>query len=205
MVGCSRSPSTITHARYQWYPCDVADEKAVRQFFQTLRKEGILPYGLINNAGVAFMNTLSTTTLQSVQRMMSINYEGTFLMMREAMKTMHRAGEGRIVNFTSVAEALHLEWEGAYAASKAAIVSLTKTAAREWGQTGITVNAVGPGPLSTDMLKNVDQQKIDFVLEKQAIKRMSRLEDVAQVCDFFLSPKSAMITGQTLYLGGVSA
>jgi 3-oxoacyl-[acyl-carrier protein] reductase len=110
---------------------------------------------------------------------------------------------GRIVNFSTVAVPLKLEGEAVYAASKAAVVTLTEVLAREFGEMGITVNAVGPVPIPTDLLRGVPEAKLDELVRRQAVRRYGTYEDVAHVVDFFLRPESSMITGQTLYLGGV--
>ena len=110
---------------------------------------------------------------------------------------------GRIVNFTSVAAALKLEGEAIYAASKAAILCLTEILARELAPFNITVNAIGPTAVDTDLIRGVPKEKMDRLLERQAIHRMGTFEDVANIVDFFIKPESAMITGQVLYLGGV--
>ena len=104
---------------------------------------------LINNAGIASMNHLLLTPLSSIQRIFSTNVFGSFVVLREAAKAMAPAKYGRIVNFATVATPLNLEGESAYAASKAAVESLTRVAARELAPLNITVNAVGPTPVMT--------------------------------------------------------
>ena len=123
---------------------------------------------------------------------------------REAAKLMMRRRFGRIVNVTSVAVPLRLEGESVYAASKSALVMYSKILAREVGPFGITVNVVGPSPIETDLIRNVPRDKIDRIVENQAIKRLGRFEDVANVVDFFVSEGSGYVTGQVVYLGGVS-
>jgi len=98
---------------------------------------------------------------------------------------------------------LKLAGEAAYVASKSAVVALTHVLAREFAEYGITVNCVGPGPLATNLIRSVPKQKIDRLLEQQAIPRMGTLDDVANTVDFFLRPQSGFVTGQTIYLGGV--
>jgi 3-oxoacyl-[acyl-carrier protein] reductase len=111
--------------------------------------------------------------------------------------------KGRIVNFATVATALDLEGEAIYAASKAAIESLTRVLARELSGFGITVNAVGPTPVATDLIRSVSKEKIDALLARQAIRRLGEMRDIANVIDFFIREESDFVTGQVVYLGGV--
>jgi 3-oxoacyl-[acyl-carrier protein] reductase len=107
------------------------------------------------------------------------------------------------VNFATVATPLKLEGEAMYAASKAAVISLTQILARELADFGITVNAVGPAPIATDLIRSVPRAKIDAVIARQAIRRLGEYRDVANVIDFFLKPESDFVTGQVVFLGGV--
>ena len=149
------------------------------------------------------MNHSLLTPLDSVYQVLATNTIGTFLFCREATKLMRKSKDGRIVNFATVATPLKLEGEAIYAASKAAIVSLTQTLAREYADYGITVNAVGPGPIQTDLIRGVPSEKIETLLMRQAIHRYGTYDDVGNVIDFFLRPQSSFVTGQVIYLGGV--
>jgi 3-oxoacyl-[acyl-carrier protein] reductase len=204
VVGCSRSRPEWELDGYLHYETDVSDEASVRKMFADVRKRfGRLDH-LINNAGVAAMNHALLTPLPTLQRVLDTNVVGTFLFCREAAKLMQSQRCGRIVNLSTVAVALNLEGESAYVASKAAVESLTRVLARELGDFGITVNAVGPVPIETDLIRNVPKEKIEQLIARQAIHRLGKPEDVAQVIDFFLSPASDFVTGQIIYLGGVS-
>jgi 3-oxoacyl-[acyl-carrier protein] reductase len=123
--------------------------------------------------------------------------------MSEAAKVMMASRYGRIVNFATVATPLNLEGEAVYAASKAAVESFTRVASREFAPFNITVNAVGPTPVMTDLIRNVPRHKIDALLASQAIRRLGEHRDIINVLDFLVSRDSDFITGQTIYLGGV--
>jgi 3-oxoacyl-[acyl-carrier protein] reductase len=202
VIGVSRGAGSLLHERYAHFELDVVDESGVLDLFKTVRRTwGGLDH-LINNAGTASMNHALLTPMAAVRRILATNVEGVFLLSREAAKLM-RARGGRIVNLTSVAVPLKLEGEAIYAASKAAVISLTEVLARELAPMRITVNAVGPGPIATDLIRGVPEQKIKEIVARQAVKRMAEPRDVAHVVDFFLSRESEMITGQTVFLGGV--
>jgi 3-oxoacyl-[acyl-carrier protein] reductase len=203
VLGCSREAAPYTHERYTHYCLDVCDEPRVTAMFTELaRKHGRLDV-LINNAGIASMNHVLLTPMATVNRILQTNVVGTFLFCREAAKLMRRARSGRIVNFATVATPLKLEGEAVYAASKAAIVSLTEVLARELAPLGITVNAVGPTPVKTDLIRSVPADKMEALLARQAVRRYGEFRDISNVIDFFIRPESDFITGQVLYLGGV--
>jgi 3-oxoacyl-[acyl-carrier protein] reductase len=203
VIGCSRSDVDWHLEGYSHYALDVADEKAVKDLFSAIRQQhGRLDH-LINNAGIAAMNHSLLTPVATVHKVLQTNVVGTFLFCREAAKLMKKTRYGRIVNFTTIAIPLKLEGEAAYVASKAAVLSLTEVLSREFAEFGITVNAIGPVPIATDLIRAIPKEKIDQLLARQAIPRLGKFEDVANVIDFYLKPESDFITGQNLYLGGV--
>jgi 3-oxoacyl-[acyl-carrier protein] reductase len=203
VVGCSRRDVPAPDGNYRHFCLDIADEAAVKLMFSEIRKQFGRLDGLINNAGIASMNHLLTTPMTSVHDVLRTNVAGTFLFCREAAKLMQRRRFGRIVNFTTVATPLKLEGEAIYAASKAAVMSLTQILARELADFGITVNAIGPTPIHTGLIAGVPQVKLDALIARQAIHRYGEIRDVINVIDFFLRPESDFVTGQTVFLGGV--
>lgn len=204
VIGCSRGESSIEHAQYRHYALDVSDESAVIKMARNVKREVGAVDALLNNAGIASMNHCLLTPGSTVNAILQTNVVGTFLFCREFAKLMRKAKQPRIVNFTTVAHPLNLEGEAVYAASKAAVESLTRIMARELAELRITVNALGPTPVLTDLIKGVSSQKMDALLARQAIPRYGEAADVINAVDFFLRAESDFITGQVLYLGGVT-
>jgi|TARA_B100001971_G_C18255056_1_gene581385 3-oxoacyl-[acyl-carrier protein] reductase len=202
VIGCSRSEISTKIHNYDHYCIDVTDENRVKTMFNDIRKK----YGqldiLINNAGIASMNHFLLTTSDTVDKIMNTNFKGTFLFCRESAKLMKKNNFGRIVNFVTVAVPLRLEGEAIYAASKAAVISLTQILAKELAPMGITVNAIGPTPTQTDLIRSVPQPLIDKLIKRLAIPRLGEFQDISNVLDFFINDKSNYVTGQTIYLGG---
>lgn len=203
VYGCSRRICDIEHPNYHHTRLDVSDEAEVVAFVRNVYKNHKRIDVLINNAGCASMNHFLLTPYDTAKKVFNTNFFGTFLMCREVAKFMVKVKSGRIVNYSTVAVALNLHGELVYSASKAAIEQLTRVLADEIGESGITVNAVGPTPIDTDLIKNVPENKLQDLLSHQCIKRFGQFEDVKNVIDFFLKPESNFITAQTIYLGGV--
>ena len=214
VCGCARGKSSITHSNYRHFCLDVSNEQNVVAMIRTVKKEFRRIDILLNNAGIASMNHILTTSYESVINIFNTNVFGSFLFMREVAKIMSRSYTKddkiqkkmpfKIVNFATVATPLRLEGEAIYAASKAALVNLTQVCAKELSEFGITINAVGPTPVPTDLIKNIPKAKMDALLNQQAIKRFGTFRDVLNAIEFFIDEKSDFITGQVIYLGGVN-
>lgn len=204
VVGCGRGEPGVTHARYTHRRLDVTDATAVAGLFAELKRQARTLDVLINNAGVANMNAVALTPLAVARRVIETNFLAAFNITREALRLMRKSPAGRVVNVSSVAVPLRLEGEAVYAASKSALETFTRIAAHEFAPFQVTCNAVGPCPVETALTASVPRDKINRLLASQAIHRWARPEDVVNVVDFFLRPESAMVTGQVIYLGGVS-
>ncbi len=204
VIGCGRTAQTVTHPRYQHHILDIASIEAVSDFFFALRKELQHLDVLINNAGIARMNAFAMTPMDSVQEIFSVNVNGTFLFCQKAIGLLRKSPHPRIINMSSVAVPLRLEGEAVYAASKSAVEMLTRIIAKELGGFNITCNAIGPSPIATDLIRGVDRDKIAGLIQQQAIKKMATVDDVIHLVDFLCQPASSMITGQIIFLGGVS-
>lgn len=199
VVGCSRGKSTITHENYTHYSLHVADENAVSTMVKEVKQQHTRIDVLINNAGTASMNHLMLTPTKTYDTVMDTNLKGTFLFSRECAKAMMKTG-GKIINLSSIAVPLALEGEAIYAASKAAIETLTQVMAKEVAPLNITVNAIGPGPIDTDLLKGVSQEKREVLLNQLPSKTLGTVEEVIEKAELFLNSDK---TGEIAYLAGL--
>ena len=203
IIGCSRGDVNFELDNYEHFCLDVCDETDVKKMFRQIRKT----YGrldvLINNAGVASMNHSLLTPISTARKILDTNVIGSFIFCRESTKLMKNNKFGRIINFTTFAVPFKLEGEAIYAASKAGVVTLTEILAREYADFGITVNAVAPPAIQTDLVRGVPNEKMHKLLQRQAIHRYGNPKEVCNVIDFFIKSESEMVTGQIVYLGGV--
>lgn len=202
--GCSRSNPEWEAENYTHHNVDIVDEVGVKKMITNIAKRHGRLDIVINNAAIASMNHVLLTPAATANRMLEVNVTGTMIVCRDAAKVMMRNRYGRIINFTTIVAPIALAGEAIYAASKSAVVTLTRILAFELGQWGITCNSFGATPIMTDMIRGVPKEKIDEVVNGLAIKRLGTYDDCANVCDFFISPTSDNITGQVIYLGGVA-
>lgn len=204
VIGCSRNISDFEHPNYEHFCVNLLNEEEINNFAKTVKKK----YGkidiLINNAGIASMNHYMLTPLDTAKKVMDTNFFAPFAITRAFINSLKKSPHPRIVNFSTVAVPFNLDGELAYVASKAAVEAMTKVLAKELASFKITVNAVGPTPVKTFLTANVPEDKINNLLERQAIKRFGEYEDIKNVIDFYINENSDFITGQILYLGGVN-
>lgn len=202
VIGCARRAGDLQHERYTHYLADVSDADAVAAMFGEIRTTFGMLDALICNAGVASMNPIALTPPAAAKRILDTNVLGTFLMTHGGIRLLRRSRGGRIVNLTTIAVPALLAGEAMYAASKAAVETFTRIAARELAALGITCNTVGPSPVRTRLTESVPAKAMQALLDRQPIPKWAEPDDVANVVDFFLSPRSALVTGQVVYLGG---
>jgi 3-oxoacyl-[acyl-carrier protein] reductase len=202
VVGISRDPGPFEAPNFVHIKTDLTDEKQIVAAFAGLRGKGLRPWALVNNAGVAAMCPALLVPTETFSRMLQINTVAASICMREASKLMMGSG-GRIVNLTTVAVPLSLEGEAPYVASKAALEALTRVWAKELSSYQITVNAVGPGPVLTRLIEKVPAAKLQKVRDQQVVKRELTADDVVNVVEFLLHPRSSAVSGQIIYVGGV--
>jgi len=164
--------------------------------------------GLVNNAGVGGPLRLEEVHMEAFDRLIEVNLRAAILCAQAFVPLMKKLGMGRIVNITSRG-ALGKEGRTIYSATKAALIGVTRTWALELGPAGITVNAVGPGPIGTNLFHTSNppgSPKTQAIVDSIPVRRIGTPDDVAHAVRFFLSPDTSFITGQTLFVcGGLTA
>lgn len=184
------------------YQCDVSDYTACETFIQTvIKEEGSLDI-LVNNAGITKDGLLMKMSEEDFDKVLDTNLKGAFNTIRFASRQMLRQKGGRIINMSSVVGVSGNAGQANYAASKAGVIGLTKAAARELASRGITVNAIAPGFIETDMT-DVLSDKVKEASEAQIpLGHFGKPEDVAAAAAFLASEEARYITGQVLHVDG---
>ena len=182
--------------------CDVTRSEAVDQVFADLHKRLGRIDILVNNAGIARDQLLMRVSDEDIQKTFAVNVAGAIHCARAAIRPMMRGKHGRIINLASVVAELGNPGQTVYGASKAALIGLTKTLAREYASRGVTVNAVAPGYIDTDMTRNLPEEAKKFMLGQVPLGRVGSPEDVAAAVLFLSSDEASYITGQVLRVNG---
>ncbi len=180
---------------------DVADADAVRRMFDSAETAFGGVDVLVNNAGIMMLSPLADADDANFDRQISVNLKGTFNTLREAAKRLRNGG--RVINFSTTVVGLKLESYGVYAATKAAVETLTAIMAKEMRGRNITVNAVAPGPTATDLFLNgKSDELIERMSKMNPLERLGTPQDIAAAVAFLAGPDGAWINGQTLRANG---
>lgn len=181
---------------------NVASEDEVNGFFDGIMGETGRIDILVNNAGITRDSLLVRMKTKAWDDVIEVNLKGTFLCSRAAAKIMMKQREGRIINIASIVGVIGNPGQSNYVASKAAIIGLTKSAAKELAPRGITVNAVAPGFIETDMTAVLPQNVKDAFLAQIPLGRAGQPEDVAASVAFLASESASYLTGQVIHVSG---
>jgi 3-oxoacyl-[acyl-carrier protein] reductase len=181
---------------------DVAELDSVEQFFKAVNEEFGAPLILVNNAGITRDNLLMRMKDEEWDDIIRTNLSSVYRMCKAALRGMMKAREGRMVNITSVVGAMGNAGQTNYAAAKAGIIGFTKSLAREVGSRNITVNAVAPGFIDTDMTRALPEENRNALLENIPLARLGTADEVAGVVAFLCSDDAAYITGETIHVNG---
>lgn len=181
---------------------DVADEGAVQAVFKDIEAAHKRVDILVNNAGIALDQILLRVKQEEIERTFGVNLAGPLYCAKAAIRLMMRAKYGRIINLSSVVAELGNPGQAVYAASKAGIIGLTKTLAREYASRGITVNVVAPGFVETDMTASLPEAAQKGIVEQTPLGRVGKPEEVAAAILFLASDEASYVTGQVLRVNG---
>jgi 3-oxoacyl-[acyl-carrier protein] reductase len=181
---------------------DVSDADAVAAMFATVTEQLGAVTVLVNNAGITEDGLLLRMGTDQWDRVLSTNLRSVYLCTKAALKPMLRARSGRIISVSSISGIAGNPGQSNYAASKAGIIGFTKSIAKEVGSRGITVNAVAPGFIATDMTDALGEAVTTGVTEQISLGRLGRPEEVAAVVRYLASDDASYITGQTIVVDG---
>lgn len=184
------------------FQLNIADTDAVAAFFLREIKDKVRLDVLVNNAGITRDGFLVRMKDEDFETVTDVNLKGSFACMREAAKIMSKQRSGRIVNVSSVVGQMGNACQVNYSAAKAGLIGMTKAAAKELAGRGVTVNAVAPGFIETDMTRALPERVRDEYLANIPLKRFGAIQDVAEAVAFLASDAASYITGQVLAVNG---
>jgi 3-oxoacyl-[acyl-carrier protein] reductase len=194
----SRAAADSGRGAIEFRPCDLSDLGQIAPLVKGLRADFGPLYGLVNNAGLGTSGLLSTMRDQEIQRLIALNTVSPILLTKYVVRTMMSQREGRIINVSSIVASTGYSGLSVYSATKAALLGFTRSLAREVGELGITVNAIAPGFVATEMTAELDDSQRQQIARRSALKRMPDPGDVARSVEFLMGEGGRNITGTTL-------
>jgi 3-oxoacyl-[acyl-carrier protein] reductase len=178
---------------------DLADTDGMAALVKQLRKNLGPVYALVNNAGISVESTLALTSATQVEQVVRLNVVSPILLSKCVLRTMLADGAGgRIVNLASIVAFTGYSGLSVYAATKASMVGFTRSLAREVGRAGVTVNAVAPGFVDTEMTRGLTQEHREHIERRSALRRLVGVDDVAAAVEYLLSDGARNITGTVI-------
>jgi 3-oxoacyl-[acyl-carrier protein] reductase len=196
--------STIEHAEHahpgalHFLPFDLGDVQEIPNFVRKLRHDFGPIYGLVNNAALGTDGALAIMHNSHIERLIRVNTLSPIMLTKYVVRHMMADGGGRIVNVASIVGFTGYSGLSVYSATKASLIGFTRSLAREVGRCGITVNAVAPGFLDTDMTHGLEGERREQVVRRSALRRLPDVDDVADAVEFLLGSKAKSITGTVL-------
>ncbi|MCB1494716.1 MAG: SDR family NAD(P)-dependent oxidoreductase [Bauldia sp.] len=176
-------------------PFDLAETDAIPAFAAELRKSFGGVYGLVNNAGIGTSGMLANMHNSQIESLIRLNTLAPIVLTKYLVRSMMAEGEGRIVNIASIVASNGYSGLSVYSATKASLVGFTRSLAREVGKVGVTVNAIAPGFMETDMTHGMDDTQHTRLVRRSALRRLAEVDDVAQSVEYLLGDAGRNITG----------
>jgi 3-oxoacyl-[acyl-carrier protein] reductase len=198
LAAAGRTAAADGRGAIEFRACDLSDLSRIAPLVRELRGAFGPLYGLINNAGLGTSGILSNMRDQDIERLIQLNTLSPILMSKYVVRSMMSQRDGRIINIASVVAFTGYSGLAVYSATKASLIGFTRSLAREVGQLGITVNALAPGFIATEMTHELSEAQRLQIAKRSALKRMADPADVARSVEFLLGEGGRNITGTTL-------
>jgi 3-oxoacyl-[acyl-carrier protein] reductase len=184
-----------SEARLQFRACDLSAIDAIPAFVKTLRDEFGAIYGLVNNAGIGTEGLLATMHNSQIEALVQLNVLSPIILTKYVVRHMMADGKGRVINISSIIASTGHNGLSVYGATKAASVGFTRSLAREVGRVGITVNAIAPGVIDTELTQSLSEQQRERIAGRSALRRLAEPDDVARMVEYLLGDGGRNITG----------
>ena len=198
LAAASRAAADGGLGAIEFRACDLSELDRMGALVKGLRADFGPIYGLVNNAGLGTSGLLSTMRDQDIQRLVQLNTISPMILSKYVVRSMMAQRNGRIINIASIVASTGYSGLSVYSATKASLIGFTRSLAREVGQLGITVNALAPGFVATEMTQELDESQRQQIARRSAMKRMPDPIDVARSVEFLLGDGGRNITGTTL-------
>src|ERR1700704_247787 len=198
LLAAGRAAADSGHGAIEFRACDLSDLGQIGPLVKALRADFGPIYGLVNNAGLGTGGVLSNMRDQDIQRLIQLNTVSPILLSKYVVRSMMAHREGRIINIASIVAATGYSGLSVYSATKASLIGFTRSLAREVGQLGITVNAIAPGFIATEMTHELNESQREQIARRSALKRMADPVDVARSIEFLLGDGGRNITGTVI-------
>jgi 3-oxoacyl-[acyl-carrier protein] reductase len=198
LTAASRAAADAGRGAIEFRACDLSELDRIGPFVKALRADFGPIYGLVNNAGIGTGGLLSSMRDQDIQRLIQLNTVSPILLSKYVVRSMMAQRNGRIVNVASIVASTGYSGLSVYSASKASLIGFTRSLAREVGPLGITVNAIAPGFVDTEMTQELSESERQQIARRSALKRLPDPIDVARSVEFLLGDGGRNVTGTTL-------
>jgi 3-oxoacyl-[acyl-carrier protein] reductase len=205
VVAVARSTSPALDAliadsqgKVEFRSCDLAELDGLAGFVRQLRDDVGPIWGLVNNAGLGTSGLLANMSVSQIEGLIRLNTTSPIMLTKFVARGMMAQGEGRIVNMSSIVASTGFNGLSVYSATKASLIGFTKALARELGRVGVTVNAVAPGFIDTDLTGGMEATERDRVVRRSALRRLAEVEDVAGAVSYLLSERARNVTGTVM-------
>lgn len=186
--------------KFHFKPFDLSETEEIYSFVKILNNEFPFIFGLVNNAAIGLDGVLATMHEKEIRKVIKLNIESPLILTKYISRSMLKKRAGRIINVSSIISKTGYNGLSVYAASKASLIGFTKSLSRELGKANITVNAVAPGFMETNMTEGLGNENMDRIIRRSALKRLINIDEVASMVCYLMSEKAKSITGTTVTL-----